>query len=515
MRCTRMGTLAWNVSRSQCLLVALTAVLGVYLGGDWLLVPEVSLVANYTENLTMSGKWIAPAMIPETDIAPPLPTQILALLREDWAPLDPQGPEMVASVKAIDALSQFPHARDTFGAHLIGTFGLLAMWGQPADVRRCGLFHTAYSGDLFRFFVYDAENGAHRKELSGLIGAEGEALTWLFGTVHRGALLGLKDMISDDAPPVYTLAQLGDEAITVAHRLAGHVNVTRSEVAKLMVVTMADYLEQLVEVNGWRDLHQHESPSVLWPGDGRPGIGLHWLSSMCVAIREHLEAVPPPFGKCTQILSRADEMTARDAYWRVVTEEATLTEHEQATLLEGAVMHNPHVGEPDVYLAQLHFRNGRFDQALTHCARALHKFYALGARRTPRAHSASRPAPMVRWSSNRRRLARAALARAALARAAGTEPPIPLPTRSCRHSLGQASHLRIVGWLRPFALCALHSQASWSPRLPPARDASATHLDWPHIGLRSQARRVDALSIAAVPWLRWAVGHPGHAHAAA
>ena len=45
---TFMAVLATNSALS------LSFLLGVYLGGDWLLVPEVSLVANYTENLTMS-----------------------------------------------------------------------------------------------------------------------------------------------------------------------------------------------------------------------------------------------------------------------------------------------------------------------------------------------------------------------------------------------------------------------------------------------------------------------------
>jgi len=312
------------------------------------------------------------------DSAPPMPARVAALLRESWASLDPQGPALVASIKAMDALNHFPHARDTFGTHLLGTFGMLALWGQPADVRRCGLFHTAYSGDLFRFFLFDASAGDERAQLRAVVGSDAEQLTWLFGTVHRGALLGLREMMSLDAPPSYTLSSLETQYVSVAHRLHGAVEVSKAEIAKLMVVTIADYLEQLVDVNGWRDHHQVEAPSALWPGSGRPGLGLHWAASLCQAVRSHLEVVPPVFGRCTQSLRRADEEAARDAYWRVVSEEAALAEPTQLGLLADAARRNPHVGEPEVMLAQILFRNGRYEESRSACARALVKMYALG-----------------------------------------------------------------------------------------------------------------------------------------
>lgn len=43
----------------------------------------------------------------------------------------------------------------------------------------------------------------------------------------------------------------------------GKVVLNASVVAKLMVVTMADYMDQAVEVNGWRDHHQVDAPMML------------------------------------------------------------------------------------------------------------------------------------------------------------------------------------------------------------------------------------------------------------
>ena len=52
---------------------------------------------------------------------------------------------------------------------MVGTYAILAMWDQPLDVMRSGLVHTGYSGDLFRFYLYDATKEADRAELRELI----------------------------------------------------------------------------------------------------------------------------------------------------------------------------------------------------------------------------------------------------------------------------------------------------------------------------------------------------------
>ena len=78
-------------------------------------------------------------------------------------------------------------------------------------------------------------------------------------------------------------AAAGDAAEVA--RLHGHVNVSTAVAAKILVVTLADYLEQMVEVNGWRDHHQVFLPLSLYPGDGKPALALYWISRMCRAVR--------------------------------------------------------------------------------------------------------------------------------------------------------------------------------------------------------------------------------------
>jgi hypothetical protein len=313
----------------------------------------------------------------------PLPEKISAVLEDAWDVLDPLGPELVAGINSVSLLSHFPHARSTFREHLLGTFALLGVWEQPADVRRCGLFHTGYSGDLFSFYVWDAVDDAQRSELGALIGAEAEALTWLFGTIHRGAIVGLSDLMAGEIVPGAedqpTLQGGADELLEVPHRLHGKVNVSNSLIAKVMVVTMADYLDQMSEVNGWRDHHQTEDlSSMLYPGDGRPAVALYWISGLCRAVRDYLDAVPPIFGHCTATLEKAAETLARDAYWRVVTQEASLSEEEKLDLLEYAARGNPFIGEPHVLVAQLHYRRADYASAVASASKALELFYAMG-----------------------------------------------------------------------------------------------------------------------------------------
>ena len=40
------------------------------------------------------------------------------------------------------------------------------------------------------------------------------------------------------------------------NRLLGEVELTPAMVAKVVMVTLADYLDQMVTSNGWRDHHQ-------------------------------------------------------------------------------------------------------------------------------------------------------------------------------------------------------------------------------------------------------------------
>ncbi len=56
----------------------------------------------------------------------------------------------------------------------------------------------------------------------------------------------------------------------------------------------------------------------------------------------------------TQFLPEADQLTARDTYWRAVTCCTEPHQHDEALrLLRTAAWHNPHVAEPHVLIAQV------------------------------------------------------------------------------------------------------------------------------------------------------------------
>ena len=55
-----------------------------------------------------------------------------------------------------------------------------------------------------------------------------------------------------------------------------------------------------------------------------------------------------------------------------------MSDEEREQRLRAAVRLNPFIGEPHVLLAQVAFRQGRYEQCVAECADALRKLYALG-----------------------------------------------------------------------------------------------------------------------------------------
>lgn len=308
---------------------------------------------------------------------PKMPEKIHAVLHEDWNVLDPQGVEMVSTMSKIDGAVEFAHASTTFYEHLKGTFGILAAWGQPEEVRRTGLVHTAYSGDLFQFYLFDANKEEERAELREIIGGKAEKLTYLFGTVNRGVLCHFKDVVN----------RVRSEAIcpqgnqTVHHRTdAGSWDMEPVDAANILMVTIADYLDQMVDTNGWRDHHQIEDGGKqLYPGNGRPALGFYWFSNVCHAIKDHLEVVPTIFNNCEDVISYEDEEEARDLYWKVTIEEESLSESEQIEFLNKAVSLNHFVAEPHMMLSQIYYRQGKHFEAAVEARLALEKFYTMAS----------------------------------------------------------------------------------------------------------------------------------------
>ena len=304
-----------------------------------------------------------------------------AALLEEWEQIDDEAMNMIANFRLHSSFSLFPHARDVFKNHLIGTFSILGQWGQGKDIRRTGLFHTGYSGDLFQFAKWNADKRADRDVLAGIIGKPSEELTFLFGTVTRGALVQLSQAMKDDIMPSSLTAGM---LLSVPSRIEKHkgntpnITVTAHQVGKLMVVTMADYLDQAVTVNGWRDHHQVEAPLKLYPGAMKPEISFYWLSKICKSVREVLDVIPPVFDDCQAILSREDEISARDMYWDVVVNEETLSVAEQEERLVKAINLNPFIAEPHLFRAQIAFRAGDYELSKREAKKCIEKFFKLG-----------------------------------------------------------------------------------------------------------------------------------------
>lgn len=308
----------------------------------------------------------------------PVPPRIFSILTERWDELDDGASEMLAAMRARPAFAQFSHARDVFSKHLLGTFATLGAWGQPRDVMRAGLWHTSYSGDLFQFTYWDAAQAADRAELRSLVGAEAEELIFTFGTVHRATILGLGDVMNTTLLAAPGELDADADNLSFRNRLLGPVELTSAMVAKVVVVTLADYLDQMATVNGWRDHHQQLEPEALFPGQDPPAIALHWITRMCKAVRGSLEVIPEAFDNCTATLSHTDEVAARDAYWQATLEEKTLGWERQLELYAAAAALNPFVGEPHLMLAQLHFRKRQYAETAEHAKAALERFFVLG-----------------------------------------------------------------------------------------------------------------------------------------
>ena len=97
-----------------------------------------ALTAGNSSELLESCAAVHPAM-PVT-----MPPLVDAMIHMRWGELDNEGDRLIETLRALEPLHSFAHARDTFYEHLRGTWAMLATWGQPQDVCRAGLFHTGY-----------------------------------------------------------------------------------------------------------------------------------------------------------------------------------------------------------------------------------------------------------------------------------------------------------------------------------------------------------------------------------
>ena len=286
-----------------------------------------------------------------------IPPKINHILNSDWESLEPNGEiqmkKCLSKLRENKEFQQFPHARDVFSEHLLGTFGILSAWGYSNNITRAGLFHTGYSGDVFIFHYFNSWNQEDRQSLREVIGENAEELVYLFGTVDRTSIN--QTLFSRPNAILYP------ESVTIRTR-HGPLLISPEQQAAIMIITVADYLDQMVSVNSWRDLHQQEPPQHLYPGTGKPEIAFYWMSRVCKGISSYLSHVPPIFNNCTKEISFNDEVQARDLYWSVVSQD-NLEYSVQYQLLKECIRLNPWIPEPHVLLSQLYYQQGKFEES--------------------------------------------------------------------------------------------------------------------------------------------------------
>jgi len=304
-------------------------------------------------------------------LAPPMPPKILATLHEDWNALDPEAERMLNWIHEVRVFHEFAHARDPFYVHLRGTWQMLACWNQPQDVCRCGLLHSAYSRDGFNFRFFNIQESEARELLRGVIGEPAENLVHNYCSTWDTQGWG---------PAIARGEPLNEAGYDIPSRLdpRDKMHMSAADMAKLLVILVADVADQLTERISYRDVYHHEDPDLNWPGSGKPGVMYYVFSRALKSARPFLEVVPPVFNDCTEILDLAEEEEAANLYWRTMQEESNMSTEERAAAYRKVSELNPYVAEPHVMLSQELYRQGRFAEAVHEAACALDVLYQWG-----------------------------------------------------------------------------------------------------------------------------------------
>lgn len=289
-----------------------------------------------------------------------------AFLADDYPAIDPHLPDVMRLLNERRA-GQSWHKHGTFKDHLVGTFRMLKLWGQPSATAYCGLFHSVYSNEYVDLALFDPAHERH--VLRDLLGEQTEELIFRFCTIPRTAFM--RDVLAREGIPAGGL-RLTDAAGTV-HAL------DQRETGIYLVVTMADLLEQWYSwqedtMSGYPEFGPVDAQTMwsatLWPGQFRPGQS---ALSLVSRLARHLPALdvptPPVFAGCTGVLAQDDEASAAALYWQVATQSIPLVSPVHArSILERAVALNPYVAEPRLLLAQIALLQDDFEAAERHAA---------------------------------------------------------------------------------------------------------------------------------------------------
>ncbi|KAI8466149.1 MAG: hypothetical protein J3K34DRAFT_434644 [Monoraphidium minutum] len=305
-------------------------------------------------------------------MAEEIPPLVRSFLREDYAAVDAKLPAILAELRRVGATECW-HKKSTFAQHLFEVYKMLTLWGQSEELRHCGLLHSAYSNCYVNLAVFKAD--ADRPHVAGLVGQGCEALIFRFCTLDRHDLIytQLLDKVPEGGP--YVVPEDGVMGRNIKTGERERVGVY--ELGQFLVFTIADFCDQLMS---WQDdmfentdgllRYAGHEPKILWPAEVKPGRWMHALSKMAALLRScnaRLAAagdarrfpLPPLFGGCAAVVGAAEELRARDAYWRAVTElRGPGHQAEAMAALAAAAADNPYIAEPHALLAQLHLQAG-------------------------------------------------------------------------------------------------------------------------------------------------------------
>ena len=145
--------------------------------------------------------------------------------------------ELFARLQALGA-GEFEHLNGSLAAHLRGTERMLREWGGSEPLCTAGLYHAVYGTD-----GYDPALAplAERGVIAKLIGAEAEALAYLYGACNRTVFY----------PRVGTAAQL-----VFADRFSnGEYDLRAGQLSQLCELIVANELELASNNAGFRTKH--------------------------------------------------------------------------------------------------------------------------------------------------------------------------------------------------------------------------------------------------------------------
>ncbi|HXZ02893.1 MAG TPA: hypothetical protein VEI03_23090 [Stellaceae bacterium] len=316
---------------------------------------------------------------------PPVVTrEIRHLLARDYAALDPELGRAIHLLAGRNAAVSW-HKHGVFLDHLIGTYRILRLWGEPRATCLCGLFHSVYANEYVDLALFDART--ERGVLAEAVGGEVEELAHTLCLMPRTEF-ALR--VLDDAAALQRGMTLGDPQGGAAWRLSAET------VRAFLAVTIADFAEQWF---GWQDEVMGGYPhtderrraaehwtKALWPGPLQPSAANMSLQSrLARRLPEFPGPVPPIFERCTRLLSPEDEAAAAALYWRVAgAGPAPDSIGRAADMLAEAIARNPWLGEAHLHLAQLELLEGDFAAAGEHAQRGLRLLLDWGTPRDKR-----------------------------------------------------------------------------------------------------------------------------------